>query len=243
MWSLRGALRHDLRYEGFEAEEGNLGILDRDSHDSGDGQEFDASDTRCNEKNLPLCRSPVYPPPRLINTSFALEAPKTTTTRHMTRPDRSEENDDAMSESGEPIDEDAAGNDGIDPAAIDAAAAALEEEGREDIVDENNHQHHRPEEQNGDGLIQPCISEDHHDSEDDASDSTESESEVEMVYGSLWKTSMITFSRETVEKYEQQKLSRKFYMTVMRDLRPLHLAVSSAERILAVTAQQTGGGR
>lgn len=234
MWSLRGALRHDLRYEGFEFEEGNIETQNFHEYDTEYGSQVgEVDDSRCNERRLPLCRSPVCPPASLINTRFAFELSEI--------PARGDQathlnaNSDGMADTTETFDEDI--TDGIESAAVDAAAAALDGEAID--ADQSSSIPDCPLSNSDLDESTSEIPKESDESDSESESYSDSDSESEMVYGSLWKTSMITFSKETVEKYEKQKLSRKFYVTVMRDFRLLHLAGPSAEKISAAVNQLT----
>lgn len=196
MWALRGAQRRDLRYEHLNVGNRYIQHMYLDVQMMDEFVEFGEADT--DEKSLPLCRSPVYPPEDLINTMFSglsvsTDSPEDSSVR------AAESN--AMADFAVSINED-----------VDIISSSVESA--------------------------PC-GEESEDSDSDI-DSDQSDSDMDQPYGSTWKTSTVSVSREALELYERGRLSRKFFRTVMRNFKFLFLSIASPDKIPIVAKQMSG---
>lgn len=64
------------------------------------------------------------------------------------------------------------------------------------------------------------------------SESDSSDSDVELMYGTPWRVARTAISKQTIEDHEKQRLSHKLYINMLREFRPLFLAVPNADRIV-----------
>ncbi|AWV68225.1 m139 protein [Murid betaherpesvirus 1] len=181
MWSLRGAQRRDLRFDGQDDE----WCLVYEDGLSGEDRQFD--DFGTDERSLPPIRSPVYPPRSFINDQFSFGLPLDS----MEHTAAGRESSGAMAES-DPF---------ADRAALDGGPGCSDAGSRDSESDPD------------------------FDMESD-SDLSDYDAAGEYVYGSPWKTSAVTVSKEAVERYEKKKLAQRLYSLTMRDFKAFHLALS-----------------